>query len=68
MGSLQRMNASVVAFGSRLALILAVKQELKACNISFHVFQRGNTQASVPQMMESGPCRHTLGMSADEKE
>jgi len=62
------MNASVAASGSCLAFILAVKQELKTRKIAFLVFQRGKTQASVLQMMESGPCRHTLGMYADEKE
>jgi hypothetical protein len=68
MGSSQKMNSRVAVFESRLAFILAVKQELKTREISIRVFQRGNTQAGVLQMMESGPCRHTLGMSADEKE
>jgi hypothetical protein len=61
------MNASVVASGSHLAFILAVKQELVTRNVAFHVLQRGNIQARVPQMLEGGPCRLTLGISADEK-
>src|SRR5665213_1486184 len=58
-----QMNAGRFASGAFGAFILAVKQELKAHRISFHVFQRVN-----PQMLETGPCRHALGVTADQEE